>query len=214
MEFEYGTTDNDPSSPLNPLPPKDIYDLERRAYAHYPDSENRMEGERIVIDPFLKDVEPLLYDRRVEATSRIYYAGDPLHFYAHFFCSDFRDRQAVWNHQMLDRVVIVARKAMVTVNRNMVGSIYSPVVTTTLDYIDYLTKYHYPTGTPFVLLAHMQPNSFQLFNALIKSENPRVREKLGKLEEVLKHLVPESSFSLSTPEESNSGFNSFWFHTQ
>ena len=214
MEFAFSTTYEDPLSPLNPLPPEFVLELEERAFEHYPDREHRMERARIVEDPFLKDVEPLLYDRRVEETSRTYYAGDPLYFYAQFFCADFREKPATWNHQRLDRVIIVARKAMVTVNRNMIGSIYSPVVTATLDYIDYLTRHHYPIRTEFVLLAHMQPNSFQLFNALIKSENPRVREKLGRLENVLKHLVPESSFSLSTPEESFAGFNSFWFHTQ
>lgn len=213
MELEFSTTDYDHSSPLIPLSPKYIYDLQRRAYAHYPDGKDRMEGERIVTDPYLKDIEPLLYDIRVEETSRIYYAGDPLHFYAHFFCSDFRDRRAVWNHQMLDRVVIVTRKAMVTVNRNMVGSIYSPVVTTTLDYIDYLTKYHYPTGTPFVLLALMQPNSFQLFDKLF-SADPRIKAKLGNLQKVVTHIFPEESFTLRERVRNKEGFNSFWFHTQ
>lgn len=213
MEFEFSTTHKDPLSPLNPLPPEFVLELEERAFAHYPDQEHRMERARIVEDPFLKDVEPLLYDRRVEETSRIYYAGNPIYFYAHFFCSDFRNRRAVWNHQMLDRVVIVARKAMVTVNKNMVGSIYSPVVTTTLDYIDYLTKYHYPTGTPFVLLAHMQPNSFQLFDTLF-SADPRIKAKLGNLQKIVTHIFPEESFTLRERVRNKEGFNSFWFHTQ
>lgn len=213
MEFELNTTNEHPLSPDILLPPEDVLEFEERAFEHYPDREHRMERARIVENPFLENVEPLLFDRRVEQTLRTYYSGNPLNFYSLFFCADFRMNPEIWNHQYIDRVVIVARKAMVTFNRNVQGSIYSPVVTATLDYLGYITKEFYPVGTKFILLAHMQPNSFQLFDTIF-SADPRIKAKLGNLQRIVTHVFPEGSYTFRDRLIHKTGFNSFWFHTQ